>query len=153
MIVSHIERAIPLGHFLTEERTLSQLLGNVMARAGFGLALVTADRRIVYANDTADTLMRARNGLRCERNCIVAANSTTSRKLQSLMTPACRQTGGRSSFAMNTGWHRSSCMSCPSARVPLLLRPAGTPLSLALSSMIASERFPNVSVPLRISSP
>jgi hypothetical protein len=75
MIVSHIERAIPLGHFLTEERTLSQLLGNVMARAGFGLALVTADRRIVYANDTADTLMRARNGLRCERNCIVAANS------------------------------------------------------------------------------
>ncbi len=92
MIVSHIERN-PLGNFLAEERTLSELLGSVMARAGFGLALVTANRRIVYANDTADTLMRASNGLRCERNCIIAANSTTSRKLQSLITAACRQTG------------------------------------------------------------
>lgn len=93
MIVSHIERAIPLGNFLTEDGTLSELLGSMMARAGFGLALVTADRRIVYANDTADTLMRDRNGLRCERNCVIAADSTTSRKLQSLITAACRQTG------------------------------------------------------------
>ena len=37
--------------------------------------------------------MRARNGLRCERNCIIAVNSTSSRKLQSLVAPACRQTG------------------------------------------------------------
>ena len=68
MIVSHIERAVPLGNFLTEERTLSELLGNVMARAGFGLALVTADRRIVYANDTADTL--------CALATACAANAT-----------------------------------------------------------------------------
>jgi DNA-binding CsgD family transcriptional regulator len=63
-----------------------------MARAGFGLILVTADRRIVYVNDAADTLMRACYGLRCERDCISAGDFTTSRKLQSLLTTAARQT-------------------------------------------------------------
>ncbi|MGH6836843.1 MAG: helix-turn-helix transcriptional regulator [Methylocella sp.] len=36
--------------------------------------------------------MRASNGLRCERNCISAADFATSRKLQSLITAASRQT-------------------------------------------------------------
>ncbi|MGH6822217.1 MAG: helix-turn-helix transcriptional regulator, partial [Methylocella sp.] len=72
--------------------TLSELLGSVMARAGFGLILATADRHIIYVNDAADTLLRASNGLRRERDCISAADFTTSRKLQSLITAAARQT-------------------------------------------------------------
>ena len=92
MIASHIERAFLVRDLLNEDRTLAELLGSVMARAGFGLILATADRRIVYVNDAAESLMRARNGLRCERNCISAADFTTSRKLQSLITAASRQT-------------------------------------------------------------
>jgi DNA-binding CsgD family transcriptional regulator len=72
--------------------TFSELLGSVMARAGFGLILATADRRIVYVTDATDTLMRASNGLHCERNCISAGDFTTSRKLQSLITSASRRT-------------------------------------------------------------
>ena len=92
MIASHIERAFLVRDLLSEDRTLSELLGSVMARAGFGLILATADRRIVYVNDAADTLIRAGNGLHCERNCISAGDFTTSRKLQSLITAASRQT-------------------------------------------------------------
>jgi DDE superfamily endonuclease len=55
---------------------------------------------------------------------------------------------GRSLFMMKTERRRSSCMSCLSAGVP----PARSLLSLALSSLIASECSPNVSMPLRISS-
>jgi DNA-binding CsgD family transcriptional regulator len=90
MIASHIECAFLVRDLLSEDRTLSELLGSVMARAGFGLILATADRRIVYVNDAADTLMRASNGLHCERNCISAGDFTTSRKLQSLITAASR---------------------------------------------------------------
>lgn len=59
-----------------------------MTRAGFGLILATADRRIVYVNDASETLMRMSKGLRCERNCISAVDSVSSRKLQSLITAA-----------------------------------------------------------------
>ena len=88
----NIERAFLVRDLLSEDRTLSELLGSVMARAGFGLILASADRRIVYVNDAADTLMRASNGLYCERNCISAGDFATSRKLQSLITAASRQT-------------------------------------------------------------
>lgn len=92
MIASHIERASCVHDVPREDRRLAELLGSMMAHAGFGLILATADRRIVYVNDVADTLMRARNGLRCENNCIIATNFTSSRKLRSLITCASRQT-------------------------------------------------------------
>jgi hypothetical protein len=43
MIASHIERAFLVRDFINEDRTLSKLLGSVMACAGFGLVLATAD--------------------------------------------------------------------------------------------------------------
>jgi DNA-binding CsgD family transcriptional regulator len=92
MIAPHIERACRAGDFRSEDRTLSELLGSAIARAGFGLILATADQHIVYLNDVADALMRASNGLRCERNRISATDFTSSRKLQSLITAASRQT-------------------------------------------------------------
>jgi DNA-binding CsgD family transcriptional regulator len=91
MIASHMERPFLFRDLPSEDKTLSELLGSVMACAGFGLILATADRRIIYANDAAETVMRASNGLRRERNCISAADFTSSRKLQSLITAASRQ--------------------------------------------------------------
>jgi len=93
-VASHIERAFLVRDFLSEARTLPGLLGSVMARAGFGLILATADRRIVYVNDAAETLMRMSKGLRCERNCISAVDSMSSRKLQSLITAASQRRDG-----------------------------------------------------------
>jgi DNA-binding CsgD family transcriptional regulator len=92
MIASHIERAFRVRNLCSEDRALSELLGSAMARAGFGLILATPDRRIVYVNDAADTLMCAGSGLRRQRDCISATDFTTSRKLQSLITAASRQT-------------------------------------------------------------
>ena len=92
MIVSPINRAMLAHDLAGEDRTLSDLLASVMASVGFGLILVTADRRIVYANDTADALMHARSGLRHERNCISAVDFISTRKLQTLVTAAWRQT-------------------------------------------------------------
>jgi DNA-binding CsgD family transcriptional regulator len=127
IIASHIESAILFRDLRSEDRTLSELLGSVMARAGFGLILATADRRIVYVNDAADTLMRASNGLRCERNCISATDFTSSRKLQSLLTAASRPTdksvqGGSLIFRDEDG-----VVSLVVHIVPLCLRSAVVP--------------------------
>src|SRR5450631_1184100 len=92
MIASHMERAFLVRDLPGEDKALSKLLESVMSRAGFGLILVTADQRIVYVNDTAETLMRANNGLRCERNSITATDFTSSRKLQALVASASLQT-------------------------------------------------------------
>lgn len=92
MIASNIEPAFLVRDCNSDDRTLAELLGSVLTCAGFGLILATADRRIVYANDAAETLMRASNGLRCERNCISAADFGSSRILQSLITAVSRQT-------------------------------------------------------------
>jgi DNA-binding CsgD family transcriptional regulator len=92
MIASRIERASLVRDLPSEDRMLSELLGSAIASAGFGLILATADRRIAYINDTADTLMRACIGLRCERNRISAADFRSSRKLQSLVAAASQQT-------------------------------------------------------------
>ncbi|HEY8032347.1 MAG TPA: hypothetical protein VIF02_08220, partial [Methylocella sp.] len=59
MITSHMERTFLFRDLRSKDKTLSELLGSVMARAGFGLILATADRRIIYANDAAETVMRA----------------------------------------------------------------------------------------------
>jgi hypothetical protein len=44
MIVSPIKRAMLAHDLASEDRTLSDLLASVMASAGFGLILVTADK-------------------------------------------------------------------------------------------------------------
>jgi DNA-binding CsgD family transcriptional regulator len=74
-----------------EDRAQTELLGRVMACAGFGLVLVAADRSIIYANDSARTLMHAGGGLRCERNVLGVDDSRMSKKLQSLIESVSRQ--------------------------------------------------------------
>src|ERR1700730_16429174 len=91
MIASPIERPSSVRDILSKETLPPELLGSVMASAGFGLILATADRGIVYANDLADAQMRARNRLRCDRNSIAAKGFVSSKKLQSLIVAASRQ--------------------------------------------------------------
>lgn len=76
-----------------EDRAQAELLGRVMACAGFGLVLVAADRSIFYANDSARILMHAGGGLRCEHNVLGADDPRMSKKLQLLIESASRQTG------------------------------------------------------------
>ncbi|MCI0598380.1 MAG: helix-turn-helix transcriptional regulator [Beijerinckiaceae bacterium] len=74
------------------DKILTKFLGDVIGHAGFGLVLTTADRQIVYANDAAETLMRAGNGLCRKHGCIGTTDFSSSRQLQSLIASASRQT-------------------------------------------------------------
>ncbi len=94
LIAAHAEHTFLVRDRPDEERALSELLGSVIARAGFGLMLITSDRRIVYANDAVKRLIRAHNGLDCKQGRIDATDFAASRKLQSLITAASRQTDG-----------------------------------------------------------
>jgi DNA-binding CsgD family transcriptional regulator len=92
IIPPHIRPAFLDRDPLSHDETLTELLGRMITCAGFGLVLATSERRIVYANDAAKTLIRARSCLRCEHGCISATDFMTSRKLQSLVFAASRQT-------------------------------------------------------------
>jgi DNA-binding CsgD family transcriptional regulator len=91
-ILPRVNPAFVISELLRDNGTLTELLGRVIAGAGFGLVLATAERRIVYANSAAKALMGPGNGLRCEHDRISAADFNTSRKLQSLIFAASRQT-------------------------------------------------------------
>jgi hypothetical protein len=71
---------------LNESRTQFELLGDAIANAGFGLMLVTANRRIVWANKSAASLMRKSSELRCKDGCISALDFKIARKLPSLIS-------------------------------------------------------------------
>ena len=49
------------------DESVTQLLETMVARAGFGLVLVTADRKVIYANDSAKLFMQREVGLRCRK--------------------------------------------------------------------------------------
>ncbi len=91
-IAPHLKRAFMVGDLLDEYRSQAQLLGHVVARAGFGALLVTAGGRIVYANETADEFMRSRSGLKSEQGSISASDFKTAQKLQALILSAARAT-------------------------------------------------------------
>jgi DNA-binding CsgD family transcriptional regulator len=73
------------------DESVTQLLERMFARAGFGLVLVTADRKVIYANDSAKLFMQREVGLRWERGCISATDFKTSRELRSLIVAASRE--------------------------------------------------------------
>jgi DNA-binding CsgD family transcriptional regulator len=70
--------------------TLPELLGEVMTRAGIGLILAAGDGKIVYTNQLANSLLRASNGLRCERNSFTVQRMASSSKLGPLVVAASR---------------------------------------------------------------
>jgi len=89
MIASNIE-PVSGGCNLGGEKLLPELLGNLLTRAGLGLIVATADRGIVYSNDLADTLVRARNTMSCERTRISVKDFNSPRQLQSLIISVSR---------------------------------------------------------------
>jgi DNA-binding CsgD family transcriptional regulator len=87
----HTRWAIPFSDLPSRDETVTVLLESMIAQAGFGLALVTADRKVIYANDLANVFMQRESGLRWERGCISATDFKTSRELQSLILAALRK--------------------------------------------------------------
>jgi DNA-binding CsgD family transcriptional regulator len=85
--------ALSSGYLVGEGRMQMDLLGHVIAKAGFGLILVAANRKIICANHVAEELM-LRGGLCRERGCICASDFSTSRKLQSLISSAASKSIG-----------------------------------------------------------
>src|SRR5215470_19475475 len=76
-----------------EDSNLTDLLGNVIAHAGYGLVLANRDRQIIYANDAAKALMRASRFLHNHSGSIGATDFNLSRRLQSMILAATGQTG------------------------------------------------------------
>jgi DNA-binding CsgD family transcriptional regulator len=88
MIAPVANSALSSGYLVREGRMQMDLLGHVIANAGFGLILVAANRKIICANHVAEKLMLRGSGLRRERGCVCASDFSTSRKLQSLISSA-----------------------------------------------------------------
>jgi len=95
LISSFWPGAAALGHKFPQCRILSDLLESVLARAGFGVIIATADRRIVYLNEVARVLTRARPGLNCEGNRIRVSDPSLSRKLQAGIMAVSRPVSSR----------------------------------------------------------
>jgi DNA-binding CsgD family transcriptional regulator len=93
MIIPRINPALFAHSLIGEDGSLTELLGSVIAHAGYGLVLANADRKIIFANDAAKAIMRASQGLRCNNDCISATDFNASRQLQSLIFAATRRTG------------------------------------------------------------
>ena len=89
MIAPGVKRAFLAGD-LHEHMIQMELLENIIARAGFGFVLVTANRQIVWANNSAEKLMRANSGLCCEHGFISAPDFKAARKLRSLISATSR---------------------------------------------------------------
>jgi DNA-binding CsgD family transcriptional regulator len=68
-------------------------LGKVIGSAGFAVLLVTANRRIMCANDAAEKLLAENNLLRRERDCLNLKDPGAARKLNVLLSPGLRRTG------------------------------------------------------------
>lgn len=93
MIAPPINAAILADTLIGEDSSLTELLGTVIAHAGYGLILANSDRQIIYANDAAKALMRTTQGLRCNNDCVSATDFNLSRQLQSLILAATGQPG------------------------------------------------------------
>jgi DNA-binding CsgD family transcriptional regulator len=78
---------------IDEDSGLTELLGNVIAHAGYGLVLAKQDRQIIYANDAAKALMRENRFLHNHNGYISATDFNLSRQLQSLILAATGHAG------------------------------------------------------------
>jgi len=93
MELVHSNPALFTGSRIGEDFRLTELLGSVIAYAGYGLILARRDRRIIYANALAKRLLRASKGLRSDQGVLCTADFDSSRQLQSLILAASRKTG------------------------------------------------------------
>jgi DNA-binding CsgD family transcriptional regulator len=93
-IVPHpINRAFFADPLTGEDSNLTELLGNVIAHAGYGLVLANRDRQIIYASDAAKALMRVSCFLHNHNGSICATDFDLSRRLQSLILAATGEAG------------------------------------------------------------
>jgi DNA-binding CsgD family transcriptional regulator len=86
LIAPPARNGVPANDPLKESSTQFELLGDVIANAGFGLILVTANQRIVWANKSAGNLMRKSSELRCKDGRISASDFKIAHRLRSLIS-------------------------------------------------------------------
>jgi DNA-binding CsgD family transcriptional regulator len=97
----HLTRAFWLSVKLAEKRRFGEGILDALERSKFAVFLVDAGGRIAHANAMGDTLMRERNGLRCERGMLCALRSDATAALQKLIAGAVlpgSRTGGSCSI-------------------------------------------------------
>jgi signal transduction histidine kinase len=78
---------------LTDYRTQTDLLGILLAKAGFGVILITREGEFIYANDVAKALLSSRRGLCRMHDRISAVDIEANQKLQQLITGKSHRSG------------------------------------------------------------
>jgi len=89
-IAPHLKRAFMVGDLLDEYRAQTQLLGNVVAQAGFGVIMTTANGRVTYCNPMAEMLLTTPSGLTTEHGHISATDFQTAQQLKAQVLAAAR---------------------------------------------------------------
>jgi DNA-binding CsgD family transcriptional regulator len=80
--------ASALANSLYDHRAQAELLGTLIADAGFGVILVAPAGQIIYMNNVASNLIRLRRGFCSQQGRLKATDVKCSQKLQSLISAA-----------------------------------------------------------------
>jgi len=89
-VAPHLKRAFMVGDLLDEYRNQSLMLGTVVAQAGFGVIMTSAEGRIVYCNPMAERLLATRSGLTSEHGHISAVDFQAAQNLKAKVFAATR---------------------------------------------------------------
>lgn len=90
LLAPHLVSAYTTSALVNKYRAQAESLGALIANAGFGIVLVTATRRVVYANDMAEAAMRKRCGLCYAHGRVGAVEPQADKKLEALVLGASR---------------------------------------------------------------
>jgi DNA-binding CsgD family transcriptional regulator len=71
---------------LADYRTQTDSLGILLAKAGFGVILITREGQLIYANEVAKALLSLRRGLCRAKDRIIAVDFEANQKLQQLIS-------------------------------------------------------------------
>jgi DNA-binding CsgD family transcriptional regulator len=97
----HVTRAFWLSAKLAERRRFGDGIFDALERSRFAVFLLDAEGRIAHASARGETLLRERNGLRCERGVLCALRSDATAALHKLVAGAVlpgSRTGGSCSI-------------------------------------------------------
>jgi hypothetical protein len=87
-LAPHLQRAASVHQLLSGARATTDSLGAAVEAAGFAVFLLAQDRRVFFANATAEGLVRRGIGLRYERGRLSAATPAAAARLDALARAA-----------------------------------------------------------------
>lgn len=119
----HIARAFWLSMKLAEKAQFGDGIFQGLEQASFGVLLLDSAGRVTYTNSMADSILRERNGLRCESRALSACRSDTTATLHKLIAEAVATEGSK---------RGGSCS---------IRRPSGLPLSVTVVPLRGGRRL------------